>query len=145
MTESLSIWKEGSKWHAASLRLLLDSLSSGAYRVTVTDNTGKRSGGQNDLLHAYFRIYARALNDLQATGEHIHRWDMEDVKEWMLGKFAPTIERVDPNGEIHTRRKRSHEMTQDEASEFVDTMALYMRDTFGMEVPERDEQQTLPI
>lgn len=145
MTESLWINKEGDRWNARSLRLLLDSLPHGHYRVTVTDQAGKRSTGMNDFLHLCWRLYAKMLNQLQATGPQIHRWDMEDVKEWTLGMFAPNVQVVDPNGEIHERRKRSHEFTQEEADEFTNVVALYMRDTFGIRIEDKDEQVELPI
>lgn len=133
MTESIYIYKEGGKWKASALRLLLDSLQDGSYHVTVKDDSGKRSNPQNDRMHLLFRIYAKELNEMQALGGHfIKRWDMESVKEWALSLFAPEVADVDPNGEVYARRKRSHEMTAVECSKFMDELEIKMMTDFGI-------------
>lgn len=144
MTETLSIYKEFGKWHGRSLRLLMDSLPDGNYKVTIADGF-KRSTDQNDRVHTLCRIYANALNELQATGPAIHRWTMEEVKEWAISELAPTVSVVDPNGVIHERRMRTSEMSMAESSEFMDTVESYFAREFGIVLPEVDEQTELPI
>lgn len=139
MTESVSIYKERGKWHGGSLRALMDSLPDGNYTVTMT-NAAKRSTDQNDRVHALCRILAAALNEMQATGPTIHRWAMEDVKEWCIADMAPTMSVVDPNGVIHERRMRTHEMSMAESSEFMDAIESYFASEFGITVPEAGEQ-----
>lgn len=143
MTETHWITKAEGRLGAASLRLLLLNLPDGHYRVTVSDDAAKRTTEQNRLIHAYFTIFAKELNAMQAHGPNRYHWTMEDMKEWALSKFAPTKQVVDPNGEVHERRKRSHEMDVHECSAFVDTLCAYMRETFGILIPEPNEQTEL--
>lgn len=144
MTESLSIYKEHGKWHGRALRALMDSLPDGNYTVTMA-NAAKRSTDQNDRVHTLCRIIANALNEMQATGPQIHRWTMEDVKEWCIADLAPTLTVVDPNGVIHERRMRTHEMSMAESSEFMDAVESYFAREFGVIVPENGEQTEIQL
>lgn len=141
MTESVWISKEGERIKAAALRLLLLALPHGSYRVTVSDEKGRRSTPQNDRMHAMFRLYAQALNELQATGPKSHRWTMEEFKEVTLAKFAPTVQVVDPNGEIHERLKRSHELDVAEATDVMDSMEAWMLTSFGIGSVKEGQQE----
>lgn len=134
MTESVWINNDGGRWNASALRLLLSTLPHGHYLVTVTDQKGKRTNPQNDRIHATCRLYAKELNAMCAGDGR--RWTMEDVKELMLPKFAPTVTVVDPNGEIHERRKRSHEMDVAEAGEFMDCVDAWFLQAFDIVLPE---------
>lgn len=144
MQEIHWILKEGGKVKASSLRLLLDSLPDGQYRVDISDKAGKRSSGQNDLLHGMFRWYARELNNLGVQTPSVHRWDTEIIKEWMIAELAPTQELVLPSGEIKTLRKRTHEMTDLEASEFADRVQAYFAEE-GIFLPQPDSQAELKL
>lgn len=146
MTESTTIYKEGGKWHASNLRLLLDSLQDGSYQVTIKDGSGKRSNPQNDRMHLLFRLYAKMLNEMQAVGGHfIKRWDMESFKEWSLSLYAPEVQDVDPNGEVYVRRKRSHEFTMMESSQFMEELEADMQLKFGFVLPGDGEQTKLKL
>lgn len=134
MTESVWINNEGGRWQAGALKQLLGTLPHGHYLVTVTDQKGKRSNPQNARIHATCRLYANALNEL--GGGDGRRWTMEDVKELMLAKFGPTVTIVDPNGEIHERRKRTHEMDVAEAGEFMECVDAWFLQTFEIALPE---------
>lgn len=144
MTEERhTIYKEGGRIRAASLRALLDTIPDGAYTVTVK-RASRKTVKQNNYLHVLFGIAADMMGR-EGFGDG-SRWTKDKVKAYAKAQgLYPDHELTLPNGLPFLVPKDTRELDALETSATIERVIEHFWEEHRIALPAPNEQVELNI
>ena len=141
MTHTHHIYKAQGKWHAASLRAMMDNLPNGDYTVKLS-SASKKTTAQNGYLHVLLEVIAVTLNGM-GLGDG-RQWTKDRVKQYAKAvEIYPVEDMRLPEGVVVQVPVDTRDLDQVQASETIERLIQHFWEEFEIRLPGPNEQMEI--
>lgn len=134
---------ESGAFTSRNVRQLIASLEGAQVEVMLRKRRSYRTLPQNAYYHGVVvRMIADRMRELGVEGRRGPIKD-EEVHELLKVQFLTYSQLVNPEtGEYVTMMKSTTELTRSEMGDYITQCKVWAQDTFGVEIPDPNEQLT---